>query len=290
MTETTTHEDWSDAQSETTVSVDDHEVAVAYWDSTAALDAETTSEEPPVVCLHGIPTWSFLWRTVAPAIAAETGRRVVAPDLLGYGNSDMRDRFDRSIRAQEAMLTALLDQLDVETCALVAHDIGGGVALRNAAHEPDRVSKLVLSNAVCYDSWPVKFITDLGVPKTTEMPLDTLESQISGAFSEGVYADEADEAFVEGMTAPWISEEGRTSLCRNAVATNTNHTTEIDYDSIDAEMLALWGADDEFQPIEYARRLRDDLGGEVVELDAYHWVVEDRAETYTAEVSRFLTE
>ncbi|WP_136717771.1 alpha/beta fold hydrolase [Halorientalis salina] len=290
MTDATTHEDWTVAQTETTVTVDGHELTAAYWDSSEAMDGETASEDPPVVFLHGIPTWSFLWRDVAPAVAEETGRRVVAPDLVGYGNSDMRDCFDRSIRAQEAMLDDLFDQLGVETCALVAHDIGGGVALRYAAHNPTAVSKLVLSNAVCYDSWPVGFITDLGLPRTTEMPLDTLEEQVGGAFSEGVYADEAEAAFVEGMTQQWTDETGRTSLSRNAVATNTNHTTELDYDAIDADFLALWGSDDEFQPIEYAHRLTDDLGGEVVELDAYHWVVEDRPERYTAEVSQFLTE
>ena len=292
MTDHTTHDDWARAQSDTTVPVDGRELEVSYWDNEAGRDSteRSATDDPPVVCLHGIPTWSFLWRRVAPAIADATGRRVVAPDLVGYGNSDMRDCFDRSIRAQEVMLTGLLDQLGIETCALVGHDIGGGVALRYAAHNPDAVPAMVLSNAVCYDSWPVQFITDLGLPRTTEMPLDTLEQQVSGAFAEGVYADEADEAFVEGMTAPWCSESGRTSLCRNAVATNTNHTTEVDYDAIEADLLALWGSEDEFQPVEYARRLTDDIGGEVVALDAYHWVVEDRPERYSTAVSQFLLE
>ncbi|WP_246987988.1 alpha/beta fold hydrolase [Halorientalis marina] len=271
------HEAWSTDQQETTVTVDGHDLTVAYRDE---------GEGHPVVLLHGIPTWSFLWRDVAPAL--EDDFRVIAPDLVGYGNSAMQDGFDRSVRAQEQMLADLLGQLGVDSFSLVAHDIGGGVAVRYAAHEPDAVENLVMSNAVCYDSWPVEFITNLGLPRTTEMPLDTLEEQVGGAFSEGVYADEADPEFVEGMTQQWTTEEGRTSLSRNAVSTNTNHTTEIDYDAITADLLCLWGADDTFQPLEYGERLAEDLDGEVVELDAYHWVVEDRPNRYATEVKEFV--
>lgn len=275
------HENWAADQEKTTVTVDGHELSVAYRD-----DGQE-GDDPPVVFLHGIPTWSFLWRDIVPGIAES--RRVITPDLLGYGNSAMEDGFDRSIRAQEAMLTELLDQLAIERVSIVGHDIGGGVALRYAAHNPDSVGKLVCSNAVCYDSWPVEFISNLGLPDTTETSLNDLEEQVSAAFSQGTYHD-PDPAFVEGMTAPWISEDGRTSLARCAVATNTNHTTEIDYDAITADLCCLWGADDSFQSIEYGERLAEELDGEVRALDeAYHWVMEDRTETYTEELDAFLT-
>lgn len=277
------HDEWATAQTETTVTVDGHELSVAYRD-----DGESGAGEPPVLFVHGIPTWSFLWRDIVPPIAEE--RRTIAPDLLGYGNSAMADSFDRSIRAQEVMLEELLSQLGIERVALVSHDIGGGVALRYAAHNPDRVEQLVCSNAVCYDSWPVQFISDLGLPDTAETPLGDLEEQVSSAFSQGTY-DDPDPAFVEGLTAPWLSEEGRTSLARCAVATNTNHTTELDYSAIEADVCCLWGAEDSFQPIEYGERLAADLDGEVRALDeAYHWVMEDRTETYIEELRDFLAD
>ena len=276
------HEEWAAEQEETTVTVDGHELSVAYRDDGEAED------EPPVVFLHGIPTWSFLWRDVVPPIAED--RRIIAPDLVGFGNSTMHDGFDRSIRAQEAMLDDLLSQLGIERVSLVSHDIGGGVALRYAAHNPDRVEKLVCSNAVCYDSWPVDFIMDFALPETTETPIDDLEEQVSSAFRLGAYGD-PDEEFVEGLTAPWLTEEGRTSLSRCAVATNTNHTTELDYGAIAADVCCLWGAEDAFQPIEYAERLAEETGGEVVALDeAYHWVMADRTERYIEELRSFLEE
>ncbi|WP_129112886.1 alpha/beta fold hydrolase [Halegenticoccus tardaugens] len=281
----TDYREWSSAQETTTAAVDGHDdLRVAYY------EAGRENDGPPVVFLHGIPTWSFLWRDVVDAVADE--RRVVAPDLLGYGNSEMRDGFDRSIRAQEAMLAGLLDRLGAESVSLVGHDIGGGVALRYAAHEPEAVRELVLSNAVCYDSWPVEFVSGLGVPGTVESWEDAeLNGKLDFVFEDGLYADEPNETFVEGMKAPWLSPEGRTALSRAAVATNTNHTTELDYAAITADALLLWGAEDVLQPISYAERLAADLTGDadLVALDgAYHWVVEDRPDAYRDHLRSFL--
>jgi haloalkane dehalogenase len=281
------HEEWTAEQTTTTLSVDGHDLDVAYYEAGADNDG------PPVVFLHGIPTWSYLWREVAPALAAD--RHVVAPDLLGYGNSAQQDGFDRSIRAQEAMVDALLAHLGADEVALVAHDIGGGTALRFATHQPDRVRRLVCSNAACYDSWPVEFIHSLGLPGMAEelQDDDTFEEKMAFVFDEGLYDDEGHAEFCEGMRAPWQSEEGRTSLARNAIATNTNHTAELDYTQITAETLLLWGADDVLQNLDYAERLQNDIAGET-ELEpleaAYHWVVEDRPEAYREGVVDFLGE
>lgn len=278
------HDEWAASQSETTVIVDGHELSVAYYEGSPddGTDADT------LVFLHGVPTWSFLWQRIAPAFEDEY--RVVVPDLLGYGNSDRRDSFDRSIRAQEAMLDALLDELGETRVTLIAHDIGGGAALRFAASAPDRVDRLVVSNTVCYDSWPVEFISGLGLPRTAELDDDELKEKLDFAFADGTHG-EADPEFVDGMKAPWLRADGKRALARAAVATNTNHTTEIDYDTIDAEVLCLWGADDVLQPLEYGERLAKDLGGEVVELDdAYHWVVEDRPDAYREELRAFLAD
>jgi haloalkane dehalogenase len=277
----TTHEEWTDQQESTTVGLDDHEVEVAYYEGGDPADHT-------VVFLHGIPTWSFLWRDVVGVL--EDDYHVLAPDMAGYGNSDMRDGFDRSVRAQEDMLGNLLDDLGVDRpVSLVAHDIGGGAALRMAAHDPEAVEHVVVSNAVCYDSWPVQFVSDLGLPDTTDMDFEELEGQLDFAFGDGLYGDADDHRdFVEGMKAPWLTEEGRRSLSRDAVATNTNHTMEIDYTAITADVTCLWGVDDVMQPLEYGEHLAEDVAGdgEVVELeDAFHWVVEDRTEAYREELA-----
>lgn len=274
------HHEWMDQQDTVGVTVDGHDLSVAYYDE---------GNGDPVLFLHGIPTWSYLWRDIAPAVAEE--RRVVVPDMVGYGNSSMQDGFDRSLRAQEEMVRQLLDELEIDQFSFVGHDLGGGIALRFAAHEPDRIDKLVLSNSVAYDSWPIETIVKLGLPATiNEMTVEDLQNQLDDIYRQTLFADEPSDEFVEGMKAQWNSDEGRISLSRNAIATNTSHTTEIDPTNVTAETLLLWGAEDDFQPISYAERLQDDISSaQLVGIDeARHWVIQDQPDEYRNELESFL--
>ncbi|MFC7240438.1 alpha/beta fold hydrolase [Saliphagus sp. GCM10025317] len=273
------YERWTTEQRAETVSVDGHDLEVAYYDE---------GDGEPIVFCHGIPTSSFLWRETAPPLADDY--RVIAPDMVGYGNSAMHDGFDRSIRAQEEMIDGLIDELGVDPVTFVGHDLGGGVGLRYAVHELEAVDRLVLSNAVSYDSWPIETIVELGIPSTIdEMSVDDVQEMVEKIF-RNTLAGESDEAFLEGMLAPWNAEEGIVSLSRNAIATNTSHTTEIDPGEVTARTLLLWGGDDEFQPMEYAERLESDVSdAELVGLDgANHWVMVDRPEAYLGRLRSFL--
>lgn len=276
---TTTYSEWRAAQDSTTVSVDDHDVELAYRDEGAG---------DPVVFLHGIPTNSYLFRRQFDAVSA--ARRAIAPDMVGYGSSAMHDSFDRSIRAQEQAVRDLVDQLDFETVDFVGHDLGGGVGLRLAARTPDAIDRLVLSNSVAYDSWPIQTITDLGLPETArETSVEELQGMLDGLFRNTLMGDDHDEDFLEGMTSPWASEAGVTSVVRNASATNTSHTTEVDPSDVTADTLLLWGAEDEFQPIRWAERLEGDIENcELVGLEADHWVPEDRPDAFTDHLTDFL--
>ena len=276
--------DWSEEQRRTGVTVDGHDLDLAYYEDGADRGG------PPVVLLHGIPTWSYLWRDAVPALA--DSRRVLAPDLPGYGNSARGDGFDRSVRAATAALADFLAEVTAGgEVDLVGHDIGGAVALRYAAARPESVRRLVLSNAACFDSWPVEVINDLGAPGVTAGWTDEeLNERLEFLFVEGVY-DEADPSWVAGMKSPWTVPGGRTDLARAAVATNTNHTTEIAYGDVTADLLCLWGADDGLQPVENAQRLIRETAGEgrLVSLDsAAHWVTHDRPDAYRDHLLDFL--
>ena len=117
---------------------------------------------PPVIAMHGIPTWSYLYHDVLDELATVT--RVIAPDFIGHGWSDRRDMFDRSLVAQRAMIVALMDYLCIDRATLIGHDTGGGVALMMGIENPDRVARLVLSNIVAYDSWPIDDMIAAGTP------------------------------------------------------------------------------------------------------------------------------
>ncbi|MET0188598.1 MAG: haloalkane dehalogenase [Pseudonocardia sediminis] len=102
---------------------------------------------PPVLLLHGEPTWSFLYRTMIPVLA-EAGLRVIAPDLVGFGRSDKPAEItDHSYaRHVEWVRELCLDVLDLRDVTLVGQDWGGLIGLRLLAEHPDRFARVVAAN------------------------------------------------------------------------------------------------------------------------------------------------
>jgi haloalkane dehalogenase len=100
-----------------------------------------------VLLMHGEPSWSYLYRTMVPVLAA-AGLRVVAPDLVGFGRSDKpAARTDYSYaRHVEWMRAALFDELGLDGVTVVGQDWGGLVGLRLVAEHPDRFRRVVAAN------------------------------------------------------------------------------------------------------------------------------------------------
>jgi haloalkane dehalogenase len=99
---------------------------------------------PPVVFLHGEPTWSFLWRKVIPPVR-DAGFRCVAPDLVGFGRSDKPTEMSFYSHARHVALTAtLLEDLDLREATMVVHDWGGPIGLQLAVDHPERIGRLVI--------------------------------------------------------------------------------------------------------------------------------------------------
>jgi pimeloyl-ACP methyl ester carboxylesterase len=118
----------------------------------------------PVILIHGIPTWGYIWHQLIAELVRTN--RVLAPDLIGFGYSDKSDRFDRSIARQAEFIDDWMRGIAIERAHIVAHDIGGGVALRLATLFPERVASLCVMNTVCYDSWPIEAMLQFGHPET----------------------------------------------------------------------------------------------------------------------------
>ncbi len=101
----------------------------------------------PVLLLHGEPSWSFLYRTMLPLLAA-AGLRAIAPDLVGFGRSDKPTRTDDHTYARhvEWIRALVIDVLDLQAITLVGQDWGGLIGLRLAAEHPDRFARIVAAN------------------------------------------------------------------------------------------------------------------------------------------------
>lgn len=99
----------------------------------------------PILCLHGEPSWSYLYRKMIPGLA-KVGR-VVAPDLIGFGRSDKPTaREDYTVAMHLASLEQFLDEKKLDRITLVCQDWGGLLGLPIAARQPDRFQRIVAMN------------------------------------------------------------------------------------------------------------------------------------------------
>ena len=133
------------------VGLKDYPFAPNYTDiANGALRVHHVDEGPssanPVLCMHGEPTWSYLYRHMIP-IFAGAGHRVVAPDLIGFGKSDKpTERSDYTYQAHVDWMTEWLVALDLHRITLVCQDWGGLIGLRLVAAMPDRFDRVVTAN------------------------------------------------------------------------------------------------------------------------------------------------
>ncbi|MDA1091389.1 MAG: alpha/beta hydrolase [Proteobacteria bacterium] len=248
-------------------------------------------EGEPVILLHGIPTWSYLYNDVIPLLAPHL--RVIVPDFLGHGYSDRRDFFDRSLLAQTAMILRFMDHLGLERAHFVGHDTGGGVSLIMAIHHPDRISRLILANVVAYDSWPIDDMIALGNPNWRSKTPQEVAGFLASGLPDGIHnKHRLTPEFVQGIVAPYSDEEGKISMIRNASALNTNHTTMLAerHAQIKAPTLCLWGVHDPWQTIRDGERLAAEIpNARLVKVEnASHWIPHDTPEIFAREVGRFL--
>lgn len=99
-----------------------------------------------VVLLHGEPTWSYLYRTMIPPLAAG-GYRVLAPDLIGFGRSDKPSRIeDYTYQRHVEWVTSWFSALDLRDTTIFVQDWGSLIGLRIAAEQDDRVARIVVAN------------------------------------------------------------------------------------------------------------------------------------------------
>ncbi|EDX82887.1 hydrolase, alpha/beta fold family, putative [Synechococcus sp. PCC 7335] len=251
------------------------------------------AKQGTVLLMHGIPTWGYLYHATIPPLV-EAGFRVLAPDFLGHGWSDRRDRFDRSFQDQARMIISFLSALNLDQVDVVGHDTGGAVALILAIEYASYVNKLIITNSVCYDRFDDDML-DFGHPikwksRSVADLVEALEESLAMGLSN---KQQLTESFRAGIIAPWASEEGKLSLLRNASALNANQTMALvdRHGDITAPTLILWAMDDPWQKSEDGKQLASEISGATFQPieNASHWVQQDAPKEFSEAISKFLS-
>lgn len=248
---------------------------------------------PPVLLLHGIPSSSYLWRDVIDRLSATFD--VLAPDLLGYGDSDKRLDADLSIAAQARYMVAFMETLGVHQAAVIGHDIGGAVAQLMAVDEPQRVARLVLIDSAADNNWPVPVIARLKEPAWDQIMvnIDMRKGLREGLEKGTVTAGRVTDEVVDEWTRPFQDLGGRRAYLRAARALNNRDliSRSKHIDEIETPTLILWGANDAFLEPRWAEVLQRKLRNSTVEIidPGGHFLPLDRPDAVVEAITRFLT-
>src|SRR5215213_6716325 len=260
----------------------------------------------PLLLLHGCPFSSYIWRKVIPRLSSHY--RCLAPDLIGLGATETPEGADWSLRAQAAMVVGLLDALGIERAHVVGHDHGGAVAQLLAAEHPERIDRLVLSNAEAYDNWPSAeerpFVRSTQIPVLGDVvlwawsrrPLFRLTlKEAKAVHDQKVLSAE----LLDGYVRANLSDRHRRAKTKRFLAgqfdpDNNRITTELlgGLKRFDHPRLLLWAKDDPHSGPEWGERLYNEVPGAVrLELlpNAGHLLMEEKHERFAALVDEFLS-
>jgi haloalkane dehalogenase len=245
-----------------------------------------------MLCVHGWPESSHMWRHVLEA-AAQAGWRGVAPDLLGFGDSptDPPHTWERQVEA----LWELHRELDLGEVVLVVHDWGGLVGLRWACDHPEAVRALVISDTGFFadGKWH-------GLAQTirTEGEGEQLVAGLTPEGFAGLMSQASrgiDEAAAAEYFKTFAGDEARRAATLELYRSGDFHKLEP-YEgrlaALGVPALVLWGEDDPFAPLAGAQRLAQRLPGARLEVvsGTGHFVYDDAPDEAAAAVVRFLAE
>ena len=252
-------------------------------------------EGDPVLCLHGEPTWAFLYRKMIPGLSSVA--RVVAPDYFGFGRSDKPlDQSWYTFDRHCASIARLVEELDLRGLTVVVQDWGGPIGLRLAVEQPERVARLVILNTGVGGGRP---------PSESWLRFRDVVRAAGGDFQSGrlirtaAVRGLADEV-VAAYDAPFPAPESKAGVLAfpEQVPTEPEHPNTAPLMAIrealkswDKPALVLFGDSDPIFRPEVAdsisRWIPGALPAELVE-NAGHFVQEDAGEEVAARIVEFL--
>ena len=173
------------------------DVALAYVD-------QGPRDAPPVLLLHGNPTWSYMFRAPIARLAA-AGHRCVAPDHMGFGRSDKPPQLGRyHLDAHVGNLVSLLDQLDLRDILLVVHDWGGPIGFGALLELRERFRAALVTNSWAWElpSFLPPFLREFrtdGLGEILALAGNMMVESIPG----GMASRRVDQRIVEAYRAPF---------------------------------------------------------------------------------------
>jgi haloalkane dehalogenase len=245
-------------------------------------------ERLPALCIHGWPQSSYMWRHLLPKVAS-SGRRALAPDLPGFGDSppDPPGTFERHVEAVERFRR----QIGLDRVVLVVHDTGGLIGLRWACDHPHDVGGLVISNTGFFPEheW-IEIAKAMRTPGQGEALLDSLSREGFATLLEEA-SDQFDEQALDEYWKAFSTAGGRRGMLElyRSFEDDELKPYQGKLAALAVPTLILWGQRDEYVPLDYAQRFAREIPRSQLALlnGARHFLFEDEPERCAREVIDF---
>jgi haloalkane dehalogenase len=240
-----------------------------------------------VLCLHGYPESSYMWRHLLETVAG-AGWQAVAPDLPGYGDSPYAG--SGTWQAHVDAVDAFHREQELGEVVLVVHDWGGLIGLRWACEHPELIRAMVISNTGFFSDGKWHGMAQaLRTPGQGEEIVDAIDREGFGGMLRAV-SPSLDDRSVDEYFKAYGSPERRRGQLELYRSGEFSELEDYDLAAVGAPALILWGEDDPFAPVAGAHRFAKELPDTelVVVGGAKHFVFDDEPEACSAAVRAFL--
>jgi pimeloyl-ACP methyl ester carboxylesterase len=238
-----------------------------------------TGNGEPLLLVHGITTYSFIWRNLIPYL--ENNFELIIVDLLGCGDSDKSIDVDFSLKNHAKVLEHFLKVLHFSKVHLAGHDVGGGICQIMAVKYPKLAISLTLINTVAYDFWPVQPIITMRTPIIRQLAMATLDL---GAFrfivKRGMYHTERlSKELMDLFWYPMKTTSGRKAFLHFSHCLNNHDLLEIsnDLSQLNIPVLIIRGDKDVYLSRQIADKLHKNIVNSQLTIiaTAGHFIQED---------------
>lgn len=218
--------------------------------------AGRAGEGPNLVLAHGWPWSSFSWHRVIPELAKSF--TVHWYDMPGYGQSTKHANQRTSLDIQGEVFTEMMAHWKLSRPCVVAHDFGGATTLRAHLLHGCDFEKYMLMNVVAMRPWGSDFFDHMGrnVDAFQGLP-PHIHSALVTAYIQGALVNDISADDLNGLVAPWLTEEGAPSFYRQFAQADEKYTADVEplFGMVRCATKIVWGEDDPWIPLERGQSL-----------------------------------
>ena len=238
----------------------------------------------PLILIHGLADNVAVWDSVIPSLAAKF--RVIAFDQIGFGHSD-KPLLSYRVSTFVDFLDGFMTELKIERASLVGNSLGGWAAAAFALTHPERVERLVLSDAAGYAAL-AKTMDPRALRALRLASREDIRYLGPLTFHDKRFYQDVDLAFKERVTAgdSYTVSQLLDSMTRgDDVLDNRLH-------AINRPTLVIWGRDDKLIPLNFGERFHQEVAGSRLRIidNCGHMPQVECANEFTAAVLEFLSE